>query len=49
VWQAILKQLIGYKTVPLMYGIKKYGFVIGLVFMAMLSKAQTITVNSPLD
>ena len=26
-----------------MYGIKKYGFVIGLVFMAMLSNAQTIS------
>ena len=26
-----------------MYGIKKYGFFIGLVFMAMLSKAQTIS------
>ena len=26
-----------------MYGIKKYGFVIGLVLMAMLSNAQTIT------
>ena len=26
-----------------MYGIKKYGFVIGLVFMAMHSNAQTIT------
>jgi tetrahydromethanopterin S-methyltransferase subunit B len=25
-----------------MYGLKKYGFVIGLVFMAMLSNAQTI-------
>jgi hypothetical protein len=43
VWQAILKQLIGYKTVQIMYGIKKYGFVIGLVFMAMLSNAQTIS------
>jgi hypothetical protein len=42
VWQAILKQLIDYKTVPLMNGIKKYGFVIGLVFMAMLSNAQSI-------
>ena len=42
-WQAILKQLIDYKTVPLMYGIKKYGFVIGLVLMAMLSNAQTIS------
>lgn len=26
-----------------MYGLKKYGFVIGLVFMAMLSNAQTIS------
>mgnify|MGYP000140351852 CR=1 FL=1 len=26
-----------------MYGIKKYGFVIGLVLMAMYSKAQTIS------
>jgi len=26
-----------------MYGIKKYGFVIGLVFMAMVSNAQTIS------
>jgi tetrahydromethanopterin S-methyltransferase subunit B len=39
VWQDFLKQFIDKKTVPLMYGIKKYGFVIGLVFMAMLSKA----------
>jgi tetrahydromethanopterin S-methyltransferase subunit B len=26
-----------------MYGLKKYGFVIGLVLMAMLSNAQTIS------
>jgi hypothetical protein len=31
-----------------MYGIKKYGFVIALVFMAMHSNAQTISGKLPI-